>query len=60
VFPGWFVEPLVGAAKFDVWVLEPKALPAFIDNEPDRIPPPDVALAAFHLSRYIRATAVEH
>ena len=36
------------------WVLEPKALPSFIEREPARIEMSDVALAAFHLSRYVR------
>jgi len=40
-----------------VWVLEPKALPSFIEQEPKTIPPADVALAAFHLSRYVRSEA---
>ena len=56
VFPGWFVESAVNASGLDVWVLEPKALPAFIDREPIRLKPEDVALAAFHLSRHIRTS----
>ena len=40
-----------------MWVLEPKALPAFIENAPVMIAPSDVALAAFHLSRYVRSEA---
>jgi nuclease-like protein len=57
VFPGWWVEPMTEAWKrADLpWVLEPKALPAFIANEPKRFDDTDVRLAAFHLSRYIRA-----
>ena len=35
-------------------MLEPKALPAFIENAPAAISPDDVALAAYHLPRYIR------
>jgi hypothetical protein len=38
-------------------VLEPKELPAFIDNAPAMIAPSDVALAAEHLSRYVRSRA---
>jgi hypothetical protein len=55
VFPGWFVEqrPPLGP----VWVLEPKMLPGFIEQEPRSVTPEDVALAAFHLSRYVRAMA---
>jgi hypothetical protein len=55
VFPGWFVEQR--GQRGDVWVLEPKALPAFIENAPTMIAPADVALAADHLSRYVRSEA---
>jgi len=55
VFPGWFVEPSGDAKRLGVWVLEPKALPAFIENEPVRLTDTEVALAAYHLSRYVRA-----
>lgn len=55
VFPGWFVEQR--GPTGDVWVLEPKALPAFIDSAPSMISAPDVALAAYHLSRYVRSEA---
>lgn len=33
VFPGWFIESSPAARNSDVWVLEPKALPAFIKNQ---------------------------
>jgi hypothetical protein len=52
LFPGWFVEPMHGGK--DVWLLNPKALPKFITNEPMSIKDEDVHLATFHLSRYIR------
>jgi len=52
LFPGWYVEGGVNAA---VWVLNPKSLPTFIGNEPQRIPMEDVKLASFHLSRLIRS-----
>jgi hypothetical protein len=54
VFPGWFVEPMSAEAKKGTWVLEPKALPAFIEKEPQLLSDADVALAAFHLGRYVR------
>lgn len=54
VFPGWFVEQS-SDRPVDVWVLEPKALPAFIENEPSRLMAADVKLASFHLSRFIRS-----
>jgi len=53
VFPGWYVTRAAAAAK-DVWVLEPKAFPAFLEKEPARLSPEDVRLFAFHLSRAIR------
>ena len=53
LFPGWFVEQSPGSTR-DIWVLEPKALPAFLENEPACLSPEDVKLASFHLSRYIR------
>lgn len=35
-------------------VLEPKALPAFLANEPTRLIAADCSMTAFHLSRFIR------
>jgi hypothetical protein len=52
LFPGWFVEKMKGGEE--VWVLNPKALPTFIANEPNKISDSDVHLITFHLSRYIR------
>ncbi|MFO1299604.1 MAG: hypothetical protein U1F17_04300 [Burkholderiaceae bacterium] len=54
LFPGWFVELRPGATR-EIWVLEPKALPAFLDNAPQLLSPEDVTLASTHLSRLIRA-----
>jgi len=53
LFPGWFVEKMKKGEK--VWVLNPKALPTFIQNNSLAIAPEDVQLAFFHLSRYVRA-----
>jgi hypothetical protein len=53
VFPGWFVDPINNNG--DVWVLNPKALPKFIANEPDRLKDEDIHLITFHLCRYIRS-----
>lgn len=54
VFPGWFVE------KFDmkalgVWVLEPKALDSFIDNQPVVLTQEQVRAMASALSSFIRS-----
>ena len=54
VFPGWFVEPCIDR-KRRIWVLNPRALPAFLDREPRRVSDEDVALASFHLSRFVRS-----
>lgn len=59
LFPGWFVEPMSSGWRNSPdkpWVLEPKALPGFIGNEPKRIADSDLKLAAYHLSRYVRTT----
>lgn len=53
VFPGWFVVNASGTFK-DVWVLEPKALPAFLGNEPIRLEESDIRLFAYHVSRFVR------
>jgi hypothetical protein len=53
VFPGWFIEQ--SSARGPVWVLEPKMLPGFIEQEPTSVAPADVALTSFHLSRYVRS-----
>lgn len=54
VSPGWFIEPTAEAKRSDVWVLNPKALPAFTANSRLQMSAEDVQLAAFHLSRYVR------
>ncbi len=55
VYPGWFIEGPKGMRP-DVWVLNPKALPAFLENAPKRISLEDQKLYNFHLSRFIRTT----
>jgi hypothetical protein len=55
LFPGWFVEPSPKGSS--VWVLNPQALPSFIQHEPTRINESDLHMAAYHLARYIRAHA---
>jgi hypothetical protein len=54
VFPGWFVVPTAEAKASDVWVLNPKALPAFIEHSDTQLAEGDVHLAASHLTRYVR------
>lgn len=61
VFPGWFVEPnpRPESGARQIWLLEPKALPAFLANEPTRLRPEDASLVAYHLARYIRVVERE-
>ena len=54
VYPRWWIEQTNKERQREVWVLEPKALPKFIENAPRVIPAEDVAMAAYHLSRYVR------
>jgi len=58
VFPGWYVDAAVGAQR-EVWVMEPKGLPAFLKNEPARLPAEAVKLAAYHLARHVRSVERE-
>ena len=59
VFPGWFIETKDDGWKSPVWVMNPKALQSFINNEKDKISRDDMMLATFHLSRYIRSKAAK-
>lgn len=54
VCPGWYIEHAAGSLR-KMWVLEPKALPKFLENELDRLSSEEVKLASFHLSRFIRS-----
>lgn len=55
LFPGWYVETATANAHDKVWVLNPKCLSSFMQNEYVDLPAEDVSLIAFHLSRYIRS-----
>ncbi|MDT3680357.1 MAG: hypothetical protein ROZ64_16155 [Burkholderiaceae bacterium] len=54
LFPGWFIEQGPGSTR-ELWVLNPRALPAFLKHEQDVLADSDVAMAAYHLSRFVRA-----
>jgi len=58
VYPGWYIDGPPKGTKSDVWVLNPKGLPSFIDNQREALSPEDVKLLSFHLSRYVRAENV--
>jgi hypothetical protein len=52
-FPGWFVKMDL-KYQTNVWVLSAKALPRFIEKQPDILESPMVHLITSHLTRYIR------
>jgi hypothetical protein len=56
VFPGWYVDSAATAAARaqGVWLLNPKALTAFMAAERSVIAAEDVKLAAYHIGRYVR------
>lgn len=54
VYPGWFVKQ-DGRPRTPLWVLNPKALPQFLKNREPNLGQSDIKLAAYHLSRFIRA-----
>ena len=56
LFPGWWVETMRNRQDRHVWVLNPKALPTFMQNEPDQLKEEDLRLATYHLCRFIRTT----
>ena len=56
LFPGWFIEPMPHKLSAEVWILEPKALPKFLENQPAILPAEDISLASYHLSRYVRSS----
>jgi hypothetical protein len=55
LLPGWFVNMQLKNTR-DVWVLNPRALPNFIENEPDILAPEDVALISSRITNYMQNT----
>jgi len=54
LYPGWFIETPKGM-KPEVWVLNPKALPKYLDNASKILTPEEQNLFSYHLARYIRS-----
>lgn len=54
VFPGWFVTA-DELPENDVFVLNPRMLPRFLSGRPKVLAREELMLAAFHISRFIRA-----
>ncbi len=55
LFPGWYIESKGSQNTSTVWVLNPKALPAFIESADPKLAESDLHMVSFHLSRYIRS-----
>jgi len=58
LFPGWFVKN-TSSARPDLWVLNPKALGKFLENQKPRLDAAAISLLSYHLSRHIRAREAE-
>ena len=52
LYPGWFVNKMPKGAK--VWVLNPKDLPKFLENEQIILDKNEIPSIAYHLSRCVR------
>lgn len=56
VFPGWYIDSTDQKLSSNLWVLNPKALPHFIQKAPKVLSKDDMMLVAYHLSRFVRAS----
>jgi Nuclease-related domain len=58
VYPGWFVKNR-SPRRADMWVLNPKGLPAFLDHETVELNPEDICMVSSGLNRYIATESLE-
>ena len=56
VFPGWYIDSSSASKNMNVWILNPKALPKYIENAPKILTKEDMMLLSYHISRYIRTS----
>jgi hypothetical protein len=54
LFPGWWVEGVDTETKAKAWVLNPKALRAFLSKEANMLSAANVALAAHRIALHVR------
>jgi hypothetical protein len=52
IYPGWFVNNINGDT--DVWVLNEKALPTYLDNAPTQLNADQINLISSHIESFIR------
>jgi hypothetical protein len=55
LFPGWYIEE-TGPKARDVWVLNPKAFPKFLERAPVSLGVEEISQASLHLARLIRTS----
>jgi hypothetical protein len=55
LFPGWYVK-MTNKFQSNIWVLNPKSLNKFINNQKEILSSEDVKLVSNHIGRYIRST----
>lgn len=55
LYPGWFVKQTAKPHHETVWVLNPKALPAFLEHQSAQLSDTEAQLVTYHLSRFMRA-----
>lgn len=53
-FPGWFIRSDVNTSSASTWVLNPKAIPSFINSQQRVLTNEQVNMIKFHLDKYIR------
>lgn len=55
LYPGWYTGKQPKGAE--VWVLNPKNLPAFLEHEDVSMDSENIKLVSYHISRYVRASS---
>lgn len=54
VYPGWFINAPPNERNCSVWVLNPRALPTFVESKEPVLSQDSINLVIYHLSRFVR------
>jgi hypothetical protein len=54
VYPGWYINRTNKGKGRDVWVLAPKGLPVYIENEPPQLSSSEISTIIYWLKRHLR------
>lgn len=57
LYPGWFVKQASNPHHENVWILNPRMLPAFLEHQSAQLSEEEAQMATYHLSRFMRARA---